>query len=99
MYDDYEIKSLYIRLPKMKVYVKHYDDHNTIWEKVTANIKNEFDNEPPYKKFFFKTIIKSYSDEATDFHNKEIPKAGSNYTCLVVITIDSTLKNEENYYL
>ena len=25
-----------------------------------------------------------YSDEATDFRNKETPKVGSNYTCLAV---------------
>ena len=39
-----------------------------------------------------KTKVKSYGDEATDFHDKEIPKAGSNHTCLAVIMIDSVLK-------
>ena len=39
-----------------------------------------------------KTKIKSYSEEVTDFHGKEMPKAGSNYTCLAVTTIDSALK-------
>ena len=46
-----------------------------------------------------KTKIKSYSDKATDFHDKEIPKASSDYTCLAVINVDSTLKKDENYYL
>ena len=45
-----------------------------------------------------KTKIKSYRDEATNFHNKEIPKVGSNDTCLAVITIDSALKKIENYH-
>ena len=45
-----------------------------------------------------KTKIKSYGDESTDFDNKEIPTPGSNHTCLAVITIDSALKQEENYY-
>ena len=39
-----------------------------------------------------KTKVKSYGDEATDFHDKEMPKAGSNHTCLAVIMIDSVLK-------
>ena len=39
-----------------------------------------------------KTKVKSYGDEATDFHGKEMPKAGSNHTCLAVIMIDSVLK-------
>ena len=33
---------------------------------------------------------KSYCDKATGFHDKEIPKVGSNHTCLAVITIDSS---------
>ena len=28
---------------------------------------------------------KSYGDEATDFHDKEIPKMDFNHTCLAVI--------------
>ena len=35
--------------------------------------------------------IKSYGDEAADFHDKEIPKLGFNYTCLAVILIDFIL--------
>ena len=31
-------------------------------------------------------------------HDKKILKAGSNRTFLAVITIDSALKKEENYY-
>ena len=38
-----------------------------------------------------KTKIKSCDDKATNFHNKEIPT--------VVVTTDSTFKNDENYYL
>ena len=29
----------------------------------------------------------NYDDEAEDFNNMELPKAGSDYTCLVIITI------------
>ena len=50
------------------------------------------------KKKNLKTKIKSYGDKATDFHDKEIPKVGSNHTCLAVISLDSALKKRENYY-
>ena len=52
----------------------------------------------PIKKFL-KTKIRSYGQEATDFHDKEVPKVGSNYTCLTVILIDFVLKKDEYYYL
>ena len=45
-----------------------------------------------------KTKIKSYGDEATGFHDKEMPKVGSDYTCLAVITRGSALKKNEKYY-
>ena len=39
-----------------------------------------------------KTKIKSYGDEATGFHDKEVPKVGSNHTCLAIISLDSAFK-------
>ena len=45
-------------------------------------------SETTYNKRYLKTKMKSYGDEVTDFHDGEIPKAGSNYTCLAVILID-----------
>ena len=47
---------------------------------------------------FLTTKIKFYIDEATEFHDKGMLKAGSNQTCLAVITIDSALKKEGSYY-
>ena len=32
------------------------------------------------------------------FYNKEIPKVDSNHTCLTLISLDSALKKDENYY-
>ena len=46
-----------------------------------------------------KTKINSSGDKATDFHDREMPKAGSKHTCLAVLTIDSALKKDEDYYL
>ena len=40
------------------------DRYNTIWDKVSADIKKEFDIEPFYNKIFLKTKIKSYRGEA-----------------------------------
>ena len=74
------------------------EKYNTIWDKVSADIKNELDSEPVYNKEFLKTKIKSYGDEVTDFYDKEIRKVGSNHSCLAVISLDSALKNDDNYY-
>ena len=53
--------------------------------------KNFIVREPVYNKNFLKNKIKSYGDEATGFHDKEM-KVDSDYTCLIVITIDSALE-------
>ena len=95
-------------LPKTSAYVKSYDGqtkwiyfliedddllekYNTIWDK-------EFDSKPVYNKNCLKTKIKSHGDEVTDFYDKKIPKLGSNHTCLAVISLDSALKKNDNYY-
>ena len=49
-------------------------------------------------KIFLKTKVKSHGDEATDFHDKEIPKSGSDYTYLAVISLYFSLKKDEIYY-
>ena len=69
------------------------EKYNIIWDQVSADIKKE----PVYNKKLLKTKIKSYGDEATDFHDKEMPKAGSNHTCLALIITDSALKKDESY--
>ena len=76
--------------------VKKYND---IWNKVSNSIKQELDCKPIYTKKFLKAKMKFYGDEATDFHDKEIPKVGSNCTSLAVILIDFVLKKDEKYYL
>ena len=55
-------------------------------------LKKEFNSRPVYNNNFLKIKIKSNGDEATDFHDKQIPQAGSDCTCLAIITIDSSLK-------
>ena len=67
------------------------EKYKTIWDKVNANIKKESD--PVYNKEFLKTKIKSLGDEVTDFYDIKIPKVGSNHTFLVVISLNSALKN------
>ena len=74
------------------------EKYNTIWDKVSEDIKKEFDSELVYNKEFLETKIKSHGDEVTDFYDKEVPKVDSNHTCLAVITLDSPLKKDENYY-
>ena len=85
---DEQIKWMYFLIENDDLLEKY----NTVWDKVGADIKKEFDSEPAYKKFFLKTKIKSYGDEVTDFYDKEIPKVESNHTCIAVIRLDSALK-------
>ena len=40
------------------------------------------------------SIIKSYSDEVTDFYDEEIPKVDSNHTFIVLISFDSTFNKD-----
>ena len=47
------------------------EKYNTIWDKVSADIKKEFDSKLVYNNFFLKTKIKSHDDEVTDFYDKK----------------------------
>ena len=68
-----------------------------ICNKVSNNIKKEFDSKSVCNKILLKTKVKSYGDQATDFYDKEMPKVDSNYICLAVILIGFVLKKYENY--
>ena len=70
------------------------EKYNTIWNKVSADKKKEFDSETKIKSQF-ETKIRSHGDEVTDFYDKKVPKVDSNHTCLAVIA----LKKDKNYYL
>ena len=57
-----------ISLLKMMSYWK---DMTVFKIRVTSSIKKELVCEPIYNKKILKTKIRSYGDEATDFHRKE----------------------------
>ena len=67
------------------------EKYNTICDKVSADIKKQFDSEPAYNKIFLKIKMKSNGDEVKDFYDKKISKIDSNHTCLAVISLDSSL--------
>ena len=71
------------------------EKYNTIWDKVSVDIKKEFDSEPVYNKEFLKAKIKSHGNEVIDFYDKKIPKVDSNRTSLAVISLDSALKKDD----
>ena len=68
-------------------------------DKFSADIKKEFDSEHVYDKNYFKTKTKFHGNEVTDFYDKKIPKLDSNHTRLALISLDSALKKNGNYYL
>ena len=60
---DGQIKCMYFLIEDDDLLEKY----NTIWDKVSADIKKEFDSEPVYNKKFLKTKIKSDGDEVNRF--------------------------------
>ena len=70
------------------------EKYNTIWDKLNADFKKDFDSDPAYNKQFLKIKIKRHGDE--DFYNTDIHKVDSNHTCLAVISLDSGLKKDGN---
>ena len=63
---------------------------DTLQDKVSTDIKNEFDGKPFNNKKSFKTKTKSHRDEVADFYDKEIPKVDSHHTCSAVISSDES---------
>ena len=55
--------------------------YNTIWDKVSADIKKELDSQSFYNKIFLKTKINSHSDEVTDFYHKKFLR------CILIILV------------
>ena len=75
------------------------EKYNTIWDKASDDIQKELMASLSNNKTFLKTKIKSPGDKVRDFYDKKIPKVDSNHSCLGVISLDSALKKDENYYL
>ena len=67
--------------------------YNAIWDKVSADVK-KIDSEPVYNIKFLKTKIKSHGNEVTDCYDKKFAKVDP---CSAVISLDSTLKKDDNY--
>ena len=49
------------------------------------------------KNTILKTKIKTHGNEVTNFHDKEMAKVGSTYSCLVVRLIDFVFKKDKIY--
>ena len=47
------------------------EKYKTIWDKVSPDIKKEFNSEPVYNKNYLKNKIKSPGDEFTGFYDKK----------------------------
>ena len=61
-------------------------------------MKKPFDSEPAYIKEFLQTKRKSHGDKVADFYDENVPMVDSYHTYLVVISLDSALKKDDNYY-
>ena len=75
---------------------------NAIWDKVSTDMKKlrtSLSINIYIYIYILKTKIKSYGDDVTDFYDKVNLKVDSNHTGYAVITLDSVLKKDDNYYL
>ena len=78
------------------MYFKIEDDdllekYNTIWDKVSADIKKKIGG-PVYNKKYLKTKIKFHGDEVM------IVVIDSTDACLAVMSLDFALKKDGNYF-
>ena len=80
------MKPLRIILSKTSANVKSYY-RETKWaylfiedDELLEKDNKELDCKPMQSEKFLKTKIRFYGGEAIDFHHKEVPKVGSNYT-------------------
>ena len=76
------------------MYCLNEDDekYNTLCDKFSADVNKEFDGYSVYNKATLKTKIRSYSIEATYFHNYEMRQVSLNQNFLAAITINSALR-------
>ena len=72
---------------------------NMIFGIKSSIVFKKIDSEPIYNRNFLKTKIKSYSAEATDFHDEDMPKVGFNCIYLAVRLIEVVLKNDEKKFV
>ena len=78
-------------LLEMMTYLKNVAN---LLKVVSADVEKEFESKSVYLRKKFESKIKLYMNEAIDFHYEEMLKAGSNHTILVVIKIDSAVRND-----
>ena len=57
------------------------EKYNTTWDKVSAAIRKQFDDQHVHNKEYLKTKIKCPGNEVTDFGDRNIPVVDSIYKC------------------
>ena len=75
-----------------------------ISEKTSDLIDKKFDSDPDYNNKYINTKIRSYNNDIiTNFHdndnkNDKIPEKNKAYRCMSLISLDSIIKINKNYY-
>ena len=79
-------------------YDEFLEKYNSVWDKLSADIKINLISSLSIVKIIWKSKTKSHSNKVTDFCDKRVHKLDRDHTCLAVITLDSALKKDDNYY-
>ena len=78
--------------------------YTTIWEKISDLINKKFDSDPVYNNKYINTKIRSYNNDIkTNFRNidnknNKLPEKNKPYKCVSLISLDSIIKINEEYY-
>ena len=77
--------------------------YTKIWEKISDLIDKKFDSDLVYNNKYINTKIRSYNNDITIFHdtdnkNNKLPEKNKAFKCMSLISLDSIIKINKNYY-
>ena len=80
------------------------EKHTAIWEKVSDLVNEKFDSDPIYNNKYINIKIRSYNNDIkTNFRNidnknNKLPEKNKLCKCVSLISLDSIIKINKNYY-
>ena len=78
--------------------------YTAIWEKLSDLVNEKFDSDPIYNNKYINTKIRSYNNDIKtnfcniDNKNNKLSEKNKPYKCVSLISLDSVIKINKNYY-
>ena len=89
---------------KMSFFTNNNERYTAIWEKISDLVNKKFDSDPIYNNKYINTKIRSYNNGIIiNFHNidnknNKLPEKNKLYKCVSLISLDSIIKINKQYY-